>query len=63
MMIDHTGVNAADLEASKRFYAAALAPLFTHNDWQGCLWVSEKNSSRKLAEQAHLPTPRHGREG
>jgi catechol 2,3-dioxygenase-like lactoylglutathione lyase family enzyme len=27
MMIDHTGVNVADLKASKRFYAAALAPL------------------------------------
>ena len=27
MMIDHTGVNVADLKARKRFYAAALAPL------------------------------------
>jgi catechol 2,3-dioxygenase-like lactoylglutathione lyase family enzyme len=25
-MIDHTGVNVSDFEASKRFYAAALAP-------------------------------------
>lgn len=26
-MIDHTGVNVGDFEASRRFYAAALAPL------------------------------------
>jgi catechol 2,3-dioxygenase-like lactoylglutathione lyase family enzyme len=26
-MIDHTGTNVKDLEESKRFYAAALAPL------------------------------------
>jgi catechol 2,3-dioxygenase-like lactoylglutathione lyase family enzyme len=26
-MIDHTGVNVSDFEASRRFYAAALAPL------------------------------------
>ena len=26
-MIDHTGVNVRDVERSKRFYAAALAPL------------------------------------
>jgi catechol 2,3-dioxygenase-like lactoylglutathione lyase family enzyme len=26
-MIDHTGVNVSDLEESRRFYAAALAPL------------------------------------
>jgi len=25
-MIDHTGVNVSDFEASRRFYAAALAP-------------------------------------
>ena len=26
-MIDHVGVNVSDIEASKRFYEAALAPL------------------------------------
>jgi catechol 2,3-dioxygenase-like lactoylglutathione lyase family enzyme len=26
-LIDHTGVNVSDLEESRRFYAAALAPL------------------------------------
>lgn len=26
-MIDHTGVNVSDFEASRAFYAAALAPL------------------------------------
>src|SRR5215211_9498247 len=38
-----------------------LAPLLTHKDPQSSCArrVADKNSSRQLAEQAHLPTPRY----
>src|SRR5829696_2321353 len=56
----HHPTNPARRTAAGR--GAARRSIRATNPKEGChplLAVSEKNSSRKLAEQARLPTPRH----
>ena len=70
-MIDHTGVNVADIGRSKAFYRAALAPLDYGllMEFDGVagfgvapkpdFWIGEGPSSFQTAEQIKLITPTH----